>query len=65
MCNMPKERKPTASDDSSKLNKVPKMFRLTPETVRKLKNAAVKAGRSESVYVEDALKHQFRKDAIA
>ena len=51
---MPKERKPTASDDSSKLNKVPKMFRLTPETVRKLKNAAV-----------NALKHQFRKDAIS
>jgi hypothetical protein len=44
--------------------KTPKMFRLTPGTVRKLKDAARKAGRSESVYVEDALKGQFRKDPI-
>ena len=40
------------------------MFRLTPAHVRRLKEAAVKAGRSESVYVEDTLKVQFRKDGI-
>jgi hypothetical protein len=61
---MPKERKTTTSDDKTKLNKVPKMFRLTPGTVRKLKDAALKAGRSESVYVEDALKVQFKREGI-
>jgi hypothetical protein len=61
---MPKERNPTTSDDVTILNKKPKMFRLTPATVRRLKEAAVKAGRSESVYVEDTLKVQFRKDGI-
>jgi hypothetical protein len=61
---MPKERKKPVPDNAADLTKKPKMFRLTPPTIRRLKEATIQAGRSESVYVEDALKAQFKKDGI-
>jgi hypothetical protein len=42
--------------------KTPKLLRLTPDTVRRLKEAAALAGMSEAVYTELALKAQFKKD---
>jgi hypothetical protein len=47
-----------------KTPKKPMTFRLTPETVRKLGAAAVQEGTSMTVYVELALKAQFRKNGI-
>ncbi len=44
--------------------KKPKTFRFTPETIGKLKRATIKNGVSETVYVELALKTQFKKDGI-
>lgn len=41
-----------------------KSLRFTPETFRKLKEASVKQGVSETVYVELALKDRFKKDGI-
>jgi hypothetical protein len=61
---MPKERKPATSENRKKLNKKPKMFRLPPDTIRKLDIAAHKAGMSESVYVDLALKAQLKKDGV-
>lgn len=45
-------------------NKRPKNLRFTPETLRKLKQASLQEGVSETVYVELALKAQFKKDNI-
>jgi hypothetical protein len=45
-------------------NKQPKNLRFTPETIRKLKQASAQEGVSETVYVELALKAQFKKDQI-
>jgi hypothetical protein len=45
-------------------NKKPKTLRFTPETFRMLKEASLKQGVSETVYVELALKAQFKKDGI-
>ena len=56
---MTKEKKTRRS-----LPKKPMTFRLTPETGRKLGAAADQAGMSMTVYVELALKAQFRKDGI-
>lgn len=61
---MPKKQKKPAPDSAEGTVKKPKMFRLTPPTIRRLKEATIQAGRSESVYVEDALKAQFKKDGI-
>ena len=36
----------------------------TPDTVRRLKDAAEKAGMSETVYVELPLKDRLKKDGI-
>jgi hypothetical protein len=47
-----------------KTPKRPMTFRFTPETVRKLGTAAVQEGMSMTVYVELALKAQFRKNGI-
>jgi hypothetical protein len=58
---MAKEKK-TRSDLT--LTKKPMTFRFTPETIRKLGAAAVQEGMSMTVYVELALKAQFRKDGI-
>jgi hypothetical protein len=44
--------------------KTPKLLRLTDETVRRLAQAAAKAGMSESVYTDQALKDRFKKDGI-
>jgi hypothetical protein len=41
-----------------------KLLRLTLESIRRLKVAAQKAGMSENVYTETALKAQFKKDGI-
>jgi hypothetical protein len=61
---MPKERKPTGSGGATKLNKQPKMFRLMPDDIRKLKDAALQTGVTETVYVQIALRAQFKKDGI-
>jgi predicted HicB family RNase H-like nuclease len=61
---MPKEKSPTETPRSYGLGKKPKNLRFTPETIRKLKIAAQKEGVSETVYVEKALRAQFRKDGI-
>jgi hypothetical protein len=61
---MPKERKSRRSDDATKLNKQPKMFRLMPDDIRKLKEAALQTGVTETVYVQSALRAQFKKDGI-
>jgi hypothetical protein len=61
---MPKERKPTASSGVTKLNKQPKMFRLMPDDIHKLKEAALQTGVTETVYVQIALRAQFKKDGI-
>jgi hypothetical protein len=45
-------------------NKEPQNFRLTLETIRKLEMAARGYGMSKTVYVEMALKAQFKKDGI-
>ena len=44
--------------------KTPKLLRFTEDTVRRLQEAAAKAGMSEAVYAEIALKAQFKKDGI-
>jgi hypothetical protein len=61
---MPKERKSRRSDDAAKLNKQPKMFRLMPDDIRKLKEAALQTGVTETAYVQVALRAQFKKDGI-
>jgi hypothetical protein len=61
---MPKEKNPTKATRSYGLGKKPKNLRFTPETIRKLRIAAHKDGTSETVYVEKALRNQFRKDGI-
>lgn len=43
-------------------NKKAKNLRFTPETIEKLKEASRREGVSETVYVEKALRNQFRKD---
>jgi predicted DNA-binding protein len=58
---MSKERKSTPSD---KMNKVPKTFRVPPETARRLERASKADGVSQSVYVDQALKAKFKKDGI-
>jgi len=37
---------------------------LTPETIRKLKEATIRNGISETTYVELALKDRFKNDGI-
>jgi len=61
---MPKERKSPKPDDATKLNKQPKMFRLMPDDIRKLKLASLQTGVTETVYVQSALRAQFKKDGI-
>lgn len=51
-------------DKEPDLVKKTKLFRFTPDTIRRLKIAARKAGRSETIYVEDALKERLKKDGI-
>ena len=46
------------------ISKTPKLLRLTHDTVRRLAAAAAKAGMSEAVYTEVALKERFEKDGI-
>jgi hypothetical protein len=50
--------------ESRAQNKEPQNFRLTPETIRKLEEASRQYGMSKTVYVEMALKAQFKKDGI-
>jgi hypothetical protein len=45
-------------------HKKTKTLRFTPETFKKLRAASVKSGLSETAYVEQALKAQFKKDGI-
>ena len=45
-------------------NKKTKTLRFTPETFRMLREASLKQGVSETVYVELALKDRFKKDGI-
>jgi hypothetical protein len=62
LSSMAKERK-TARQGKG-LGKQAQSFRLTPESVRKLGVAARQYGASKAVYVEIALKAQFKKDDI-
>jgi hypothetical protein len=62
---MTKQEKSTEEPRPYGLDKKPKNMRLTPETIRKLKEASRRQGVSEAVYVELALKDRFRKDGIA
>jgi hypothetical protein len=48
----------------TRIMKRAKLFRFTPETIRRLQIAADKAGMSETVYVELALKERLKKDGI-
>lgn len=61
---MAKDEKKAAAPRSYGQNKRPKNLRFTPETLRKLKQAALRDGVSETVYVELALKDRFKKDGI-
>jgi hypothetical protein len=45
-------------------NKIPRTVYLTPKTSRALDKAAAAEGMSNSIYVEMALKNQFKKDGI-
>jgi len=40
------------------------MFRLTEDDIRKLREAAFRAGLNKTVYVQLALRAQFKKDDI-
>jgi TraY domain len=63
LLGMPKEKKPTPSDDTDS-NKQPQNFRFTAETIRKLEEAARDYGMSKTAYAELALKDRFKKDGI-
>jgi hypothetical protein len=57
--------KPTSKEVRSYgQQKKTKSLRFTPETFKKLRAASIKAGVSETVYVELALKAQFKKDGV-
>ena len=57
---MPGERKP--KERKPKSNKIPRTVYLTAETSRLLDQAAASLGVSNSIYIEFALKNQFKKD---
>jgi hypothetical protein len=59
---MTKEKKPTEKPRPYGQGKQPKNLRFTPETIEKLREASRREGVSETVYVEKALRNQFRKD---
>ena len=40
------------------------MFRLMPDDIRKLKAASLQMGVTETVYVQGALRAQFKKDGV-
>jgi hypothetical protein len=61
---MPKKRKTAASEDEPDPSKTPQNFRFTPETVRKLEEAARDYEMSKTAYTELALKDRFKKDGI-
>jgi hypothetical protein len=61
---MTKEKEHSRKPRPYGLDKRPKNVRLTPEAIRKLEIASEKTGMSESVYIEQALRVQFRKDDI-
>jgi len=62
---MPRQRKANGAPARSYgQGKRPKTFRLTPETNRKLKEATIRNGMSETTYVELALKDRFKNDGI-
>jgi hypothetical protein len=61
---MPKEKKSSEKTRPYGLNKKPKTLRFTPDTLRKLREASRREGVTETVYVELALKAQFKKDGI-
>jgi hypothetical protein len=50
---MPKKRKTAASDDAEDPSKTPQNFRFTPETVRKLEEAARDYGMSKTAYTNN------------
>jgi hypothetical protein len=62
---MAKETKPAKLARPSRgLGKKSQNFRLTPETIRKLDVASRQYGASKAVYVEMALKAQFKRDGV-
>ena len=64
-CSMPRQKKSNGTPARSYgQGKKPKTFRLTPQTIRKLKEATISNGISETAYVELALKEQFKKNGI-
>jgi hypothetical protein len=54
----------TKKKEQDAKTKTPKLLRFTENTVERLRVAAAKAGMSEAVYTEQALKAQFKKDRI-
>jgi hypothetical protein len=46
------------------MNKVPKTFRIPPETARRLEKASRADGVSQSVYLDQTLKARFKKDGV-
>ena len=63
---MPKQRRAKASDNAGqqKIKRKAIMFRLTEDDIRKLREAAFRAGLNKTVYVQLALRAQFKKDDI-
>jgi hypothetical protein len=62
--NAPDNAKSDYAPRSYGQNKRTKTLRFTPETFRMLREDSLKQGVSETVYVEMALKVQFKKDGI-
>jgi predicted DNA-binding protein len=53
-----------SKEDTDDTKKQTYTFRLSPETARRLANAALATDRSKTAYVKFALKNQFKKDGI-
>jgi hypothetical protein len=63
---VPKQRQAMAGDNAGpqKIKRKAIMFRLTEEDVRKLGEAAFRAGLNKTVYVQLALREKFKKDNV-
>jgi hypothetical protein len=61
---MTKDEKPMEVTRAYGRGKKAKNMRFTPETIRKLELASQKEGVSQTVYVEKALRNQFRRDGV-
>jgi hypothetical protein len=59
-----RKTKPVSESEHGDSGKIPKTFRLTPETVRKLELASESYGMAQTAYVELSLQERFKKDKI-